>query len=439
MPTMRQKTGGSWPLRGITPVNPVDPKVKGRSWHGADGDRTPGLTRTGVTGTKAELLKSIEPPCTDPYARWCGRGGAGPRGLASPYPDRCHIVAIKARKKLLALEESSLADWLYGALRDYVDELIVCDPRHNALISQSSHKDDREDAYKLCRLLRLGELKPVYHSDQGHRAVFKDSAQLYLDLRNQQVGQKNRIKAKYHKAGVLRLDGARVFDAKHREYYLNELPDDARRAMLSHLYAELDAMQAAQQAARRDLIRLGAKYSEITEFVKIPGIGPIGAHVFDAFIQTPHRFATRQKLWKYCKLAVADRSSAGKPLAYKRLDKAGVGELKALSHRAFHAALRFSGSNEVSRFYEDSLGMCQNKRRRHARQAQHAAQDPDRDVDYLAQGCSLQPRPFLSIDPNRSGGVPSGVSATPKQPPPADQGSRDMLQPSASSKPGSSQ
>ena len=266
-----------------------------------------------------------------------------------------HIVAIKARKKLLALEESSLADWLHGELRPYVDELIVCDPRHNALISRSSHKDDREDAYKLCRLLRLGELKPVYHSDQAHRAIFKESAQLYLDLRNQQVGQKNRIKAKYHKAGVLRLDGARVFDAKHRERYLEKLPDDARRTMLSHLYAVLDAMQAAQQAARRDMIRLGAKYSEIKEFTKIPGIGPIGAHVFDAFIQTPHRFASKQKLWKYSKLAVVDRSSAGKPLAYKRLDKAGVGELKAMSHRAFHSAVRCSGSNEVSRFYEAAL------------------------------------------------------------------------------------
>ena len=24
----------------------------------------------------AQPLNSVEPPCTDPYARWCGRGGA---------------------------------------------------------------------------------------------------------------------------------------------------------------------------------------------------------------------------------------------------------------------------------------------------------------------------------------------------------------------------
>ena len=268
---------------------------------------------------------------------------------------RSHIVAIKARNKVLALEESSLADWLSGALRDYVNELIVCDPRQNALISRSAHKDDREDAYNLCRLARLGELKPVFHSDEGHRSVFKESVQLYLDLRDQQIGLKNRIKAKYQKAGVLRLDGTRVFDAKHREQYLCQLPDDARRVMLSHQYAVLDATLAAQEAARADMIRLGRKYNEIKQFMKMPGMGPIGAHVFDAYIQTPHRFATKQKLWRYCKLAVVDRSSAGKPLAYKRLDKAGVGELKAISYRAFNTAVRSSGPNEVSRFYEASL------------------------------------------------------------------------------------
>ena len=82
-------------------------------------------------------------------------------------------------------------------------------------------------------------------------------------------------------------------------------------------------------------------------------MGPIGAHTFDAYIQTPHRFAKRNRLWRYCRLAVTDRSSDGKPLGYKRLDKSGVGELKALSHRAFMSAMK--SDNEVKRFYLQSL------------------------------------------------------------------------------------
>ena len=29
-----------------------------------------------AAGQQAMPLDSVEPPCTDPYARWCGRGGA---------------------------------------------------------------------------------------------------------------------------------------------------------------------------------------------------------------------------------------------------------------------------------------------------------------------------------------------------------------------------
>ena len=54
-----------------------------------------------------------------------------------------------------------------------MDEIYVCDPRENALISQNARKSDRADVYNLCRLLRLDELKEVYHPTEDHRAVFK--------------------------------------------------------------------------------------------------------------------------------------------------------------------------------------------------------------------------------------------------------------------------
>ena len=299
----------------------------------------------------------------DAHVRTCVLAGMDVRGqllFSKRFPTSeaaliSHIVAVEAKKKALVFEESSLATWLAGALRNYVDELTVCDPRQNALISRSAHKDDYEDAYNLCRLLRLGELKPAYHAAEDHRAIFKSAVKHYLDLRDQQRSMKTRIKARYHHAGVLRTDGRRVYSKRYRASYLAQVPDLARRAMLSHLYAVLDATLAAQEEARRDMIRLGQRYPEIKEFMKMPGVGPIGAHVFDAFIQTPHRFATKQKLWRYCKLGIVDRSSSGKPLAYKRLDRAGTGEFKAVSYRIWLTAVRVCGPNEVYRFYEASL------------------------------------------------------------------------------------
>lgn len=65
-----------------------------------------------------------------------------------------YVTALSAQSKDMALEESSLACWIASALRPYLTQLIVCDPRHNALISHRN-KNDRRDVVDFCRLLRL--------------------------------------------------------------------------------------------------------------------------------------------------------------------------------------------------------------------------------------------------------------------------------------------
>ena len=112
-----------------------------------------------------------------------------------------HVAAVKAPSKRLAIEEGPLAYWIAQTVRPYVEEVFICDPRENALIGRSAHKRDEVDTVKLCRLLRLGELKRVYHPMEDHRAVFKAEVQAYLDLADQQARLKQKIKAKYRAWG----------------------------------------------------------------------------------------------------------------------------------------------------------------------------------------------------------------------------------------------
>jgi transposase len=70
----------------------------------------------------------------------------------------------------------------------------------------------------------------------------------------------------------------------------------------------------------RQVVELGRRYPEIAEFAKMPGVGVVGAHVFDAWVQTPERFAGKRQLWCYAQLGLCERSSDGKPLGRKRLD-----------------------------------------------------------------------------------------------------------------------
>jgi transposase len=264
------------------------------------------------------------------------------------------IVAVDATEKLLAVEASSLSRWAARLLDPYLDEVFVCDPKENPLISRNPRKSDAADVYNLCRLLRLGGLHQVYQAASDDRAIFKAAAQRYLDLRKQQVALKQKIKATFRRWGVLRVEGARLYSTAGREAYLDRLSHPEIACQLRGYYEVLDVTLGAQKQAKAQMIRLGQAYPEIREFQKVPGVGPIGSHLFDAFIQTPHRFKTKQKLWRYCQLGIRSKTSDGKPLGYEQLDPTGRSELKAMSYRAWLAAIRHSG-NEVETFFEESL------------------------------------------------------------------------------------
>ena len=118
------------------------------------------------------------------------------------------------------------------------------------------------------------------------------------------------------------------------------------------------------------MVELGKRYPEISQFERVPGIGVIGAHVFSAYIQTPHRFATKRKLWSYCRLGILERSSGGKSWAHKRLNRSGLGALKAVSYRCWPNSQCTAEPNEVSLFIEASLRRTGNATR--ARPAQSA-------------------------------------------------------------------
>ena len=273
------------------------------------------------------------------------------------------LKSVNAKKKLLTIEEGTLTYWVAQVASAYVDQVIACDPRENALIYKSPNKKDKVDTRSLCRLLRLGELKHVYHPENDDRAIFKAAAQHYLDLRDQLTRLKHKIKASYRHWGIINVFTSSVYSLSGRDKYLKQVKHRPIYNQLQRLYYLMDQTEAMRESASEAMKQLGRRYPEIREFKKIPGIANINAHVFDAFIQTPHRFAKRNQLWKYCRLSITDRSSDGKPLGYKRLDKSGVSELKALSFRAFMAAMK--GDNEVKRFHQNSLKRTHS--RKHAR------------------------------------------------------------------------
>jgi transposase len=129
---------------------------------------------------------------------------------------------------------------------------------------------------------------------------------------------------------------------------------------------------------------------------KVPGIGLIGSHLFVAYLQDPHRFESPGQLIRYCRLGIHSQSSDGQPLGYERLDRSGHGSLKAISYRAWLAALR-RGQGAVWEFYRQS--------QQRTGSALHARLNTQRKVlltlwSLWRKGTEFDPNDFLASSPS---------------------------------------
>ena len=146
----------------------------------------------------------------------------------------------------VTLEEGTWAAWLYDLLKPHVTQVVVCNPRKNALLLKQGSKSDQIDARKLAELLRLGALSAVYHGEHGLRM----------------------------------------------------------------LYEQLDALRSLHKQAKKELLSEGRKHSATKLLRQIPGIGPLRAAQLVALMQTPHRFRTKRQLWNYSGLGLETHDSA---------------------------------------------------------------------------------------------------------------------------------
>ncbi len=230
------------------------------------------------------------------------------------------------------LEAGELAPWAAAVIAPLVTRVVCSHPQSNAWIAKDADKCDRIDAYKLADLLRLNRFKEVHYAREQSRREFKTLVQHYDELTAQQARLKTKLKARLRMQGVI-VRGEEVFSARGRQAVLEQVKSPAVRAAIKQLYAVLDQSIASQTEAQMLMLRAAQAFPEIRIFRTAPGIGPIGACRFRAYIHIPNRFSSTRKLWKYCRLSVSHRSSNGKPLRRPRLDRMGCDRLKDVSRK----------------------------------------------------------------------------------------------------------
>lgn len=265
------------------------------------------------------------------------------------------LVSTLAGGKRVALEESTMADWAYRLLQPHA-KVIVADPRHNRWIAGDEKIDDETAARKLAELLKAGLLKPVHHSSSAERQAFKELVQAYHDQSKQITRYKNKLKAKFRRRGIS-CSGSAVYGEHDREAWLAKLPGEGARIQVQLLWDTLDHLVAQQQQLRREIVRLGKQFPQIARFQKLPGVGLIRAATFFAFVDTPHRFGTKGKLWAYCSLGLA-KAQSGETCGPEHLTYFGNRVLKDALKGAALSAIRAADNpfaDKYRRLLQDKL------------------------------------------------------------------------------------
>ena len=238
------------------------------------------------------------------------RGGSvvGRYRVPTTIPALCEVLAQIPNPKVMTFEEGPLADWLYRNLRDRVTDLVVCDPRRNRLIVGDGDKTNPMDAEKLAELLQGGHVRPVYHSDRVDRAELKQWVALYHDRVEEAVRQVNKIRGRCRMHGVRPVRGF-LSNEKARDAWLKGLRPGALAGQLRVLFLGYQAAAEQVRRCRQELARRSRREAMVRRWQQLPGVGLIRAVTFLAYMDTPWRFGSPKKRWKYCGVGLERKAS----------------------------------------------------------------------------------------------------------------------------------
>ena len=245
---------------------------------------------------------------------------------------KLYLSELKKRK-ILTLEETTTAQWLYVELLEYVDRIVICDPYRNRLLSDGA-KNDKIDAGKLCLLLKGGLIKEVFHTT-GKIYQLRKYVSAYEDLIKYGVRLINQKWALRLSQGVV----------SKREIIKND-------KITSFIEERLDKAIEVYQESKEQYNQLFKKISKQEKLVSnqltIPGIGEISAVKIVSTVVDAGRFKKAGHYLVYCGLVKHEKLSGGKVYGKRkpRYNRA----MKAVYKTAAMAAIR--SDSPIREYYE---------------------------------------------------------------------------------------
>ena len=237
--------------------------------------------------------------------------------------------------KIITIEETTTSHWLYMELIDIVDRIIICDPYRNGLMKDGP-KNDKRDSATLCKLLRNGLLKEVYHSNDKLFELRK-FVSVYIDFVRASVRIKNQYSALYRGIGKkAKVDKKLKFEGELLKF-IHEVQSD------NILY-----LKEARDKFEDKIDECIKENSDMKRLIKISGIGKKLVVMIVSTVIDMNRFENKYRFWSYCGLISYERESGGRIYGRKKPRYSRI--LKGAFKSAAIAAI--SGNNDIRDYYD---------------------------------------------------------------------------------------
>lgn len=239
-------------------------------------------------------------------------------------------------KKILTIEETTTSQWLYVELYDYADRIFICDPYRNRLLTDGP-KTDRIDAGKLCKLLKNGMMKEVYHSTN----------QMY-ELRKLVSYYDDEVRA-----GVRLLNQkSALYRAENKSWKKKQELEASRvnKFIVALLDEKIESYQEKKKKYEEEFKKISQKDKVLKSLKTIPGLGPISSVTILSIVIDGKRFKSSNHYLSYCGLVKHQKLSGGR--SYGRRLPRYSRRLKAVY---VSAAVRVASTDNPMRQYYEYL------------------------------------------------------------------------------------
>jgi transposase len=176
-------------------------------------------------------------------------------------------------------------------------------------------KTDRKDGVMLARLLRSGDLEPIWVPDADHEAL-RDLSRAVEAAQGDLMRARHRIRKLLLRQGIRKPDGMNAWTYRHREWlHTVKLLQASQQVVLREMLLTMDQARERRQRLEAELEQ-AIEFSPLAHLVQawqcLRGIKVISAIRLAAELGDIRRFTTPRQLMGYVGLVPSERSSGSR-------------------------------------------------------------------------------------------------------------------------------